>query len=144
MDDITESAVFKLHRVTALIDRIADDYLASAHGIRYAPFLVLLMAHVLGPTSQQRIAANLGVSRASITQRVGGLVEQGLLAVEPDPADARANLVRLTEPGRVLLEHAWSGLERHQSGLDDGVDEAALVAQLDRILANGAAIEGAA
>ena len=91
MDDITESAVFKLHRVTALIDRIADDYLASAHGIRYAPFLVLLMAHVLGPTSQQRIAANLGVSRASITQRVGGLVEQGLLAVEPDPADARAN-----------------------------------------------------
>jgi DNA-binding MarR family transcriptional regulator len=142
MDHITESAAFKLHRVTALIDRIADDYLAREHGIHYAPFLVLLMARVLGPTAQQRIAANLGVSRASITQRVGALVQQGLIAVEPDPADARANLVRLTESGNALFERAWSGLERHQSGLDDGVDEAALVGQLDRILANGAAIEG--
>lgn len=142
MDDIIESAVFKLHRVTALIDRIADDYLEREHGIRYAPFLVLLMAGVLGPTTQQRISANLGVSRASITQRVGALAQRGLIAVAPHPQDARANLVRLTEPGRTLLEAAWSGLERHQGGLDDGVDEAALVAQLDRILANGAAIEG--
>jgi DNA-binding MarR family transcriptional regulator len=141
MENITGSAVFKLHRVTALIDRIADDFLAREHGIRYAPFLVLLMAGVLGPTSQQRIAANLGVSRASITQRLGGLVRDGLIAVEPHPTDARANLVRLTEPGRALLDRAWSGLEEHQDGLDEGVDQPALVAQLDRLLANGAAIE---
>jgi hypothetical protein len=40
-----------------------------------------------------------------------------------------------------VLDAAWAGLDAHQAGLDDGVDEAALVAQLDRILANGARLE---
>ncbi len=138
---ITDSAAFKLHRVTALLDRVADAYLQSEHGIRYSAFLVLLMVRVLVEPSQQRIAANLGVSRASVTQRVGALVEEGLLATRADPADSRANLVALTARGAALLDAAWSGLDTHQAGLDDGVDEEALVAQLDRILANGARLE---
>ncbi|HOY83492.1 MAG TPA: MarR family winged helix-turn-helix transcriptional regulator, partial [Rhodoglobus sp.] len=127
---------FKLHRATVLIDRIADDYLTREHGIHYAPFLVLLMVRVLGEPSQQAIARNLDVSRASVTQRVSGLVGSGLLEVTPDPADSRANIVRLTTPGRALVDSAWRGLEQHQSGLDVGVDEPALVAQLDRIISN--------
>ena len=134
--DITSSTAFKLHRATVLIDRIADDYLTREHGIHYAPFLVLLMVRVLGEPSQQAIARNLDVSRASVTQRVSGLVESGLLEVTPDPADSRANIVRLTTPGRALVDSAWRGLEQHQSGLDVGVDEPALVAQLDRIISN--------
>src|SRR5688572_27568166 len=138
---ITESTGFKLHRVTALLDRVADAYLRAEHGIRYPAFLVLLMVRVLGEPSQQRIAANLGVSRASVTQRVGALVEDGLLATRTDPADSRANVVTLTARGETLLDAAWHGLDAHQAGLDDGVDEAALAAQLDRILANGARLE---
>ena len=134
--DITSSTAFKLHRATVLIDRIADDYLTREHGIHYAPFLVLLMVRVLGEPSQQAIARNLDVSRASVTQRVSGLVGSGLLEVTPDPADSRANIVRLTTPGRALVDSAWRGLEQHQSGLDVGVDEPALVAQLDRIISN--------
>jgi DNA-binding MarR family transcriptional regulator len=138
---ITDSTAFKLHRVTALIDRVADAYLRSEHGIRYPAFLVLLMVRVLGEPSQQRIAANLGVSRASITQRVGALAGDGLLTTRTDPADSRANRVALTARGSAVLDAAWAGLDAHQAGLDDGVDEAALVAQLDRILANGARLE---
>ncbi len=137
---IIDSTAFKLHRVTALLDRVADSYLRSEHGIRYPAFLVLLMVRVLGEPSQQRIAANLGVSRASVTQRVGALVDDGLLTTRSDPADSRANLVALTTRGATLLDASWTGLDAHQAGLDDGVDEAALVAQLDRILANGARI----
>jgi DNA-binding MarR family transcriptional regulator len=138
---IVDSTAFKLHRVTALLDRVADTYLRAEHGIRYPAFLVLLMVRVLGEPSQQRIAANLGVSRASITQRVGALVDDGLLATSTDPTDSRANVVALTSRGAALLDAAWSGLDAHQAGLDDGIDEAALVAQLDRILANGARLE---
>ncbi len=139
---ITDSTGFKLHSVTALLDRVADAYLRDEHRIRYPAFLVLLMVRVLGEPSQQRIAANLGVSRASITQRVAALAADGLLETSPDPADARANVVTLTDRGAALLDAAWAGLDAHQAGLDDGVDEAALVAQLDRILANGARLEG--
>jgi len=134
-DDILDSTAFKLHRATLLIDRIADDYLQQHHGIRYAPMLVLLMARLLGPTSQQAIAENLGVSRASVSQRVTPLVADGLLAIEK--LDGRTHRVTLTDRGRALFDAAWNGLENHQTHLDDGVDEAALAAQLDRIIANG-------
>jgi DNA-binding MarR family transcriptional regulator len=94
---IVDSTAFKLHRATVLLDRIADDYLVANHGIRYAPFLVLLIARVLGPTTQQAIAANLGVSRASVTQRVSALVASGLMSAEKSTTDARANTVVLTQ-----------------------------------------------
>jgi DNA-binding MarR family transcriptional regulator len=137
MNDIfLSSPAFKLHQATILLDRVADAYLEREHGIRYAPFLVLLMARVLGPTSQQSIAAQLGVSRASVTQRVGTLVDEALLAVAPSPTDARANVVTLTAEGSALVDRAWAGLEAHQDGVDDGIDAAALTAALDRLIAN--------
>ena len=135
--DITNSTAFKLHQATQLIDRLADAYLQREHGLRYAPFLVLLIARLMGPTSQQAIAASLDVSRASITQRVAALVTDGLLEVSKDPGDSRANIVRLTEVGATKIAAAWSGLEAHESGIDDGVDEAVLQAQLDIIISNG-------
>ena len=134
MIDHTQTTAFKLHRATLLIDRLADEYLQREHGVRYAPMLVLLMVRVLGPTSQQAIAHNLDVSRASVTQRVSQLVRDGLLAVEA--TDGRTHRVSLTAAGEELFDAPWSGLEAHQNGLERGVDETALVAQLDRIIAN--------
>ena len=142
MDSLLGSTAFKLSRVTVLIERIADDYLRHSHGIRYAPFLVLMMARHLGPTSQRAIAANLNVSRASVTQRVAALVADGHLAVTIDPRDARANLVSLTESGSELFDRAWTGLEGRQDGLDAGVDELALATALDRLIVNAVAALG--
>lgn len=141
--DIVNSTAFKLHRATALIDRLADAYLQREHGIRYAPFLVLLMVRVIGEPTQQAIATALDVSRASVTQRVAALAGAGHLAVTADPRDSRAHRVTLTPAGLALVEAAWAGLEQHQDGLDEGVDEPALAAALDRIIANGERIVGA-
>jgi DNA-binding MarR family transcriptional regulator len=138
--EITQFTSFKLHQATALIDRVADNYLQSTHGIRFAPYLVLLMVEVLGPTDQQSIATALDVSRASITQRVGALRERNLLRVEPSPADPRANLVSLTVEGERLVHAAWQGLDRDLAEVDEGVDEAALAAQLDRLIRNSLAV----
>jgi DNA-binding MarR family transcriptional regulator len=135
-----DSTAFKLHRATVLLDRIADDYLVARHGIHYAPFLVLLMARVLGPTTQHAIAQNLGVSRASVTQRVGALQKSGLVDVAKSATDARANTVVLTAEGETLVEAAWLGLEQHQDGVDFGVDEPVLAAQLDRLIENALGI----
>ena len=131
-----DSTAFKLHRATVLIDRLADAYLVREHGIHYSAFVVLLMSSVVGEASQTRLADNLGVSRASVTQRVAALAEIGLVEVRPDPSDSRAKLVRLTGNGQALFASAWQGLEAHQSGLEKGVDEVALAAQLDSLIAN--------
>jgi DNA-binding MarR family transcriptional regulator len=121
---------------------VADGYLHREHGIRDAPFLVLLMVRVMGNSSQRAIATALDVSRASITQRVSALVGLGLLTVTQDPKDSRARIVSLTDRGATLVVRAWAGLEQHQDGLDQRVDEPALLAALDRIIANGDRILG--
>lgn len=134
--DIVESAAFKLHRATALVDRVADRYLQGHHGIRYSGFLVLLTVGALGQQTQRQIADALDVSRASITQRLARLLNDGLVTSGLHPDDARANTISLSEKGAALLERAWQGLESHQDGVDVGVDEEALVQQLDRIIEN--------
>lgn len=139
-DAFLSSPAFKLHQATILIDRVADAYLEREHGIRYAPFLVLLMVRLLGPTSQQAIAAQLGVTRASITQRVGAFADQGYLDVARSTIDSRAHVVALTPRGSALVDRAWAGLEEHQDGIDDGVDAAALSAALDRLITNAQAV----
>jgi len=139
---ITDSTAFKLHKATVLVDRVADRYLHERHGIRYSSFLVLLMVGTLEEPTQREIADSLNVSRASITQRVGQLIADDLVTTRQDSDDARAKTVSLTGKGAGLLHRAWNGLESHQDGLDAGVDEVALVRQLDQLIANALQILG--
>ncbi|CAL9558063.1 MarR family winged helix-turn-helix transcriptional regulator [Streptomyces sp. enrichment culture] len=46
------------------------------------------------------LAAYIGVGKATMSRQLRALEELGLVAREPDPADGRAWLVRLTEEGR--------------------------------------------
>ncbi|GAA1109054.1 MarR family winged helix-turn-helix transcriptional regulator [Arthrobacter flavus] len=134
--DLRQSTVFKLHRATTLVTRVSDEYLTAHHGIHYAPFLVLLTLRIAGPSPQRAIAQGLDVSRASVTQRVHQLREQGLVSVSINAADPRANVVDLTLSGRRLTDAAWHGLERTLNAVDDGVDDGLLRHQLERLITN--------
>jgi DNA-binding MarR family transcriptional regulator len=46
------------------------------------------------------LAAYFGVGKATISRQLRALCDLGLVAREPDPADGRAYLMRLTEEGR--------------------------------------------
>ena len=134
--DLRQSTVFKLHRATALVNRVSDEYLVAHHSIHYAPFLVLLAVRIAGPSSQQAIAQSLDVSRASVTQRIQQLAGLNLVDVSISPTDTRANVVNLTIPGRRLTDAAWHGLEAALDAVDHGVDDAGLRRQLDRLISN--------
>ncbi|GGO33684.1 transcriptional regulator [Streptomyces lasiicapitis] len=53
-----------------------------------------------GPRRATDLAAFIGVGKATMSRQLRALEELGLVAREPDPADGRAWLVRLTEEGR--------------------------------------------
>jgi DNA-binding MarR family transcriptional regulator len=53
-----------------------------------------------GPTRITDLAAREGVSQPGMTTLVHRLVERGWAVREPDPADGRATLVRVTDAGR--------------------------------------------
>jgi DNA-binding MarR family transcriptional regulator len=53
-----------------------------------------------GPARITELAAREGVTQPGMTTLVHRLVEHGWATREPDPADGRAALVRITDPGR--------------------------------------------
>lgn len=99
-------------RLTELVDevfRLADaltragDELVAADGLTASRWLTLgAIAH--GPLSVAAIARRRGMRRQSAAESVAQLESAGLVTRTPDPADARAPLVALTEEGRRVLD----------------------------------------
>ncbi len=136
MDTDSQRLALALHRATALVDRVADVYLRSAHGITISMFGALVTIEKLGPARQSEIARGLDVSRAAVTQRLVELVGRGLVTVSPHEGDQRANHVTLTEHGARVLDAAWRGLAASDDGLERGIDLAGLNQALDTLIAN--------
>src|SRR3954463_14083822 len=79
------------------------DDLRPAHGFAFARIAaadttVVDLADHLGTTKQAPSQPG-GRRKAPPSQLVAGLVEPGYVVREPDPRDARARLLRLTEAG---------------------------------------------
>jgi DNA-binding MarR family transcriptional regulator len=76
----------------------------GARGLRRAH--TQLFPH-LGPEGVRLtdLAARLGVSKPAVGKRVAELEAQGVVRVEPDPADGRAKRVRLTARGQRAFLH---------------------------------------
>jgi DNA-binding MarR family transcriptional regulator len=96
--DVTRSLV----RVTATWT--SADYqsrFAEAAGVPDEPHamtaMYLLVQH--GPVRPTALAASLGISAAATSRLIESLASAGLVARTPDPDDARATRVALTEQG---------------------------------------------
>lgn len=136
---ITQSIAFALHRATVLVDRAADLYLRSRHGISYSLFSVLLVIGMNDRLTQREVADMLGVSRASITQRVSELTKRRLVRTQSHPTDARAVSLSLTAPGGELLENAWHDLETSDDDIEVGVNVTVLLRELQILATNAEA-----
>ncbi|HEX8572614.1 MAG TPA: MarR family transcriptional regulator [Allosphingosinicella sp.] len=65
-----------------------------------------LLAHVEDPagSSPARLARHLGIAGSTLSAALARLEAAGMLRLDPDPADARRRLVRLTDSGREAVE----------------------------------------
>ena len=73
----------------------------EAMGERWS--FLILRAAFNGLAHFEEFQATLGIARNILSNRLGRLVENGILAREPDAADRRKVAYRLTEKGRDLL-----------------------------------------
>jgi DNA-binding MarR family transcriptional regulator len=69
-------------------------------------YLVLLAAGEHSGQSQLALARRLGLDKTVMTYLVDALVDHGLIAREPDPADRRIRQLVLTAQGRTRLDLA--------------------------------------
>jgi DNA-binding MarR family transcriptional regulator len=106
-------------------EQVGERYLAVHHrmfravndemnrcGLSLARTKVLRRLHEQGPTRQNVLAAELGLSPHSITDIVDGLERLGMGERRPDPTDRRAKLVAITEAGEASLDVANATRER--------------------------------
>src|SRR6201990_531641 len=97
-------------------EQLGERYLAVHHrmfravneamsecGLSMARTKVLRRLHEQGPTRQNVLAAEFGLSPHSITDIVDGLERHGMAERRPDPTDRRAKLVVITEAGEAGL-----------------------------------------
>jgi DNA-binding MarR family transcriptional regulator len=85
---------------------------------------VLLVLHALGAARPSVIAAHIGASAANATGVLDRLVAQGFIERQPDAADRRALLVRLTESGRATVSQLYlAGQERLTRALAELSDD---------------------
>ncbi|WP_328998851.1 MarR family transcriptional regulator [Kribbella sp. NBC_00709] len=87
---------------------------------------------VVGPVTISTLAEKLGVTQQAASKSVADLSSRGYVSRRPDPADARARIVVLTDRGQAVIAAA----RKHRAALDaelrralgdDQVEEARLL-----------------
>jgi DNA-binding MarR family transcriptional regulator len=102
---------YELHKLTALLDRVADGLLRDAAGVSYARFLALFAVRESSGT-QRDMARWLGLSEPSTSRMVRVLADEGLLEVNIPVGEGNRRQVLLTPEGEELVDRCGELLEQ--------------------------------
>ena len=82
-------------------------------------YVVLLHLEDEPVRTQAAFAELIGADKTRIIEYLDDLQDRGLIAREPDPADRRARLLRLTPKGRRLRAAAQRAIQQNEARLLD-------------------------
>jgi DNA-binding MarR family transcriptional regulator len=100
---------FRLFSEIGIIAQLSQNWLERTlpEGMSLAQFGVLSHFCRLGePSSPGRLARNFQITKGAMTNTLQRLETQGFIRIDPDPADARAKVVTITDAGRKARDHA--------------------------------------
>jgi DNA-binding MarR family transcriptional regulator len=101
--------------------RATSEALARSEGQTVARWH-LMSAVSDGPRSVASAARRLGLQRQSVQRTAGQLVNDGLATLAPDPDDARAPLLSLTDAGHRALARLFAASDRDRAARLAAVD----------------------
>ncbi|MEW2418884.1 MarR family transcriptional regulator [Streptomyces sp. NPDC046866] len=132
---------YLLSKVGKTARALVGDRLA-ARGLRLWDMAVLAALADGGPQAQRQLAEALGLHPSDVAKVLDGLARLGHVDRERDPADRRRVLVRISGPGRGLLDELTAETEAVRDQLLaplDEVERATLHGLLLRVYAGTAA-----
>lgn len=139
-----ESSIQILFKVARLLDEEARRRVARRTGqVSIRRSHTALLPHLdLEGTRITDLAERMGISKQAVSQLVDDLEAAGVLAREPDPADARAKRVVFTERGRAGLLDGLRVLRALEQELAERIGNKSMASLRATLLAILADLEG--
>lgn len=101
---------FAVRSAARHVTQLYDQYLAPV-GLRTTQFSILVRLKRRGKLTINALASEMVMDRSTLGRNIQPLERDGLIAIESDPSDLRAKVLRLTRDGEKRLEaarKAWS------------------------------------
>ena len=100
-------AIFgRIRRIADLLERGLAPIFVD-HGLKGGEFEVLSALRRVGPpyqVSPTELSRSVVVTGGAMTKRIDNLERAGLVERQPNPVDRRAQLIRLTDAGKALID----------------------------------------
>jgi DNA-binding MarR family transcriptional regulator len=127
MDTHPLRGAFLSNKLLRLVETIADQgaVLLGSAGIAVPPRAIstVLMIGEVGDVTAADIASSLDQPHQLATQRIGLLIELGLVARRPHATDSRRKILELTTQGRAQYNLMIGMLDRIRAAMDALYDE---------------------
>ncbi|MBB2946359.1 DNA-binding MarR family transcriptional regulator [Actinoplanes lutulentus] len=127
----------RLRRLQALYDLEMDSLHGGAPLSSAELDVLVIMRHAGEPMIARGLAVLRGCSRAAMSGILGKLEKRGLITRDPNPADRRASLVRLSDTGSKLVDEVFPRRLAVENRLLSSLtpdDRAAVTAALDLLI----------
>lgn len=128
-----------LRKAARYLGATYDKALAPA-GLRGTQFSILQKLSVLGETTITGLAEVIAMDRTTMASNLKPLAREGLVTVEPSPADRRARIVTLTPDGLSRMRAAlplWKAVQTRFEDSFGDAEAAELRTSLEAVLHTG-------
>lgn len=111
-------------KVGSLFDRKISSAFWSSFDSKYGKtqIEVLVYLHDNEPAKASEISSSLNVPKQHVSKIIKAFSNEGLVSVIPDNDDKRANLIKLSDAGRALIEDHIKISNKHFEDLLNGLD----------------------
>ncbi len=109
----------------------------SIHGISFTEFLVMHRLSAAPSKTLRRIdlAESVGLSASGVTRVLKPMEKIHLVEKESNPRDARVSLVKLSRPGEVVYQDAFTSVEQSAESLAKALTKKQLSSVLELMAA---------
>jgi MarR family transcriptional regulator, organic hydroperoxide resistance regulator len=117
------AAVSNIYRAANAVRNHLERRVLAAHGLTWTAWVVMWVIWIWGQIESRHVAAEAGISKATLTGVQKTLVAKGLVNRKVHPDDARRTLLSLTDAGLLLMGEVLPAFNAEETQVTGDLDE---------------------
>lgn len=124
LDLTATAAVSNIYRAANAVRNHVERTVLAPHDLTWTGWVVLWVVWIWGEIESRHVAAEAGISKATLTGVQNTLIRRGLVHRRVHPGDARRVLLSLTERGSDLMATLFPAFNAEETRALSDLDEA--------------------